>query len=257
MTHLIDTHCHIAHIERPLADVLADAEAAGVEVVIDIGMGAEESAAAAARASGGNGLYAAVGYHPNDLSAYAADPTGAMEALRGFLAEPRVVGIGETGIDTYRDRTPVELQEDAFRAHIALAKDADRTLVIHCREAHDRVLAVLDESAPPSRVVMHCFSGDVRFAGECAERGFYCSFAGNITYARSDILREAARALPRNLLLVETDAPFLTPHPFRGKPNHPALIVHTATVLADVRSEPFEALVATLRNNTQRAFRIE
>jgi TatD DNase family protein len=253
---LVDSHCHLAHVERPPSEVLAEAEAAGVEAVIDIGMGLEESRAAADRARNSDGLYASVGFHPNDLAGYEADPATSMAELRALAALPNVVAVGETGLDLYRDRTSPALQEDAFRAHIALAKDAERALVIHCRDAHGRVLDVLDDAGPPVRVVMHCFSGDVAFARICGERHYFCSFAGNLTYKRSDELREAARVVPEDLLLVETDAPYLAPHPYRGKPNHPALLPNTVAALAEARSTSVEALTDVLRENVRRAFLI-
>ncbi len=257
MAGLVDSHCHLAHIERPLDEVLAEAEAAGVEALIDIGMGLEESRTAASRARDGEGLYASVGFHPNDLRAYAADPARSIDELRALATLPRVVAVGETGLDLYRDRSPPDVQEDAFRAHIALAKNTDRALVIHCRDAHDRLLEVLHDAGSPERVVMHCFSGDVRFAETCAEHGYFCSFAGNLTYKRNDELREAARSLPQELLLVETDAPFLAPHPYRGKPNHPALLPNTVDALAEARSTPLSTLTTVLRDNVRRAFLIE
>lgn len=257
MAGLVDSHCHLAHIERPPAEVLAEAEAAGVDTVIDIGMGLLESRAAADRARSRDGLYASVGFHPNDLAVYEADPPTSMANLHELAILPDVVGVGETGLDLYRERSSLPLQEAAFRAHIALAKDLDRALVIHCRDAHERVIEVLEAAGPPKRVVMHCFSGDVPFARTCAERGYFCSFAGNLTYKRSDDLRDAALAVPEELLLVETDAPFLAPHPHRGKPNHPALLRNTVTALAETRSMPVEMLTNVLRDNVRRAFLIE
>jgi TatD DNase family protein len=252
---LTDTHCHLGHIDRPLEEALNDAAAAGVETVIDIGMGTKESTISAGRASDHSGLiHACVGIHPNDLEEFEADPDGTMATIGELASAPGVVGIGETGLDTYRDRSPVELQERAFRAHIDLAKQADRTLVIHCRDAHHRVLAVLDEVGAPSRVVMHCFSGDAEFAGRCAERGFFGSFAGNLTYRKNEELRRAARTLPPELLLIETDSPFLAPDPYRGKPNHPGLLPHTAQTLASERSMSLKALSEVLADNTRAAF---
>ena len=251
---LIDSHCHIGHIEREPADVLGEARSAGVDAVIDIGMGLDESRTSATRASTTDGVYASVGIHPNDLTEFDADADATMAALRELAVSAHVVGIGETGLDFYRDRWTPEQQETSFRAHIALAKDVDRTLVIHCRDAHDRVLHVLDDEGAPDRVVMHCFSGDVAFAHACNERGFYSSFAGNITYKRNDDLRDAACVVDEHLLLVETDAPFLAPEPFRGKPNAPALVVHTAQRLAEVRASDVDVLTTALRVNTHRAF---
>ncbi|MEX2394690.1 MAG: TatD family hydrolase, partial [Actinomycetota bacterium] len=200
------------------------------------------------------GVFAAVGIHPNDLSDFVVDPAGSLASLERLVALPDVVAVGETGLDFYRDRWSPVQQEDAFRAHIHLAKRTDRTLVIHCRDAHDRVIEVLDDEGAPSRVVMHCFSGDVAYAKTCAERGFFCSFAGNVTYKRNDDLRDAARAVPDELLLVETDAPYLAPMPLRGKPNAPAFVVHTARALAEVRGTTTEALADSLGIATNRAF---
>jgi len=253
----IDTHCHLGHIERPLDDVLRDASEAGVDTVIDIGMGTAESGRSAGRAAERRGqVFSCVGIHPNDLEEYEADSDETMAKIGELASAPGVVGIGETGLDTYRDRSPLELQERAFKDHIALAKQTDRTLVIHCRDAHDRVLRVLDETGSPSRVVMHCFSGDAAFARECASRGFFGSFAGNLTYQRNDELRRAAGVLPLELLLIETDAPFLAPDPHRGKPNHPGLLPNTARVLASERSLSLDALAGVLADNTRAAFQL-
>jgi TatD DNase family protein len=254
---LVDSHCHLGHIEAEPRTTIDEAWAEGVDVVVDIGMGTEESAAAVARARDLDGVYASVGIHPNELTEFQADAAGAMDALATLAADPRVVGIGETGLDFYRNRSQAQLQEDAFREHIALALQLDRTLVIHCRDAQARVLEILDDAGAPPRVIMHCFSGDAEYARECAERGFFCSFAGNVTFPKADELREAAAALPPDLLLAETDAPFLAPVPFRGKPNAPKLLSHTVRRLADVRMTTLEQLAVVLRDNSKRAFGID
>lgn len=254
---LVDSHCHLGHIEADHADTVAEARTAGVDVVVDIGMGADESGAAVARANALGGVYASVGIHPNELTEFAADPSGAMSAIADLAADARVVGIGETGLDFYRKRSDATLQEESFRAHIELARTLDRALVVHCRDAHASVLEVLDDATPPDRVIMHCFSGDAAYAGECARRGFFCSFAGNITFKKATALRDAATVVPDELLLVETDAPFLAPHPFRGKPNAPRLLPHTAQTLAQIRMTTFEQLAIVLRANSMRAFAID
>lgn len=241
-------------MERDPAEVLADASEAGVGPLIDIGMGLDEARVSAERAGSTEGLFAAVGIHPNDPSSYGADPAGTIEELRRLAILPGVVAIGETGLDYYRDRASPALQERSFRAHIALAKQVDRTLVIHCRDAHVDVLRVLDEEGVPPRTVMHCFSGDAAFARACNERLIFCSFAGNLTYKRNDELRVAAQQVAQELLLVETDSPFLAPDPFRGRPNSPALVVHTASVLSHVRSLELDGLLQLLHVNTRRAF---
>lgn len=252
MTGLVDTHCHLDHIEADPADVLEEAAAAGVERVVDIGMGlaSSEGAVVRAEASGGR-VAAAVGFHPNELEGFSEE---GMQRLRDLAARPSVVAVGETGLDFYRDRSAPELQERAFRAHIELAREVGKALVIHCRDAHDRVLEVLDDAGAPGLVVMHCFSGDVAHARACVERGYVCSFAGNLTYPRNTELREAARILPEELLLVETDAPFLAPVPYRGKPNRPALVVHTAAALAEARGISDAALREVLARNVARVF---
>lgn len=249
MKGLIDSHCHLGHLEAPLDEALE-----GVDLVVDIGMGLEESRQAAGRAASDPRIYASVGIHPNDVSEFEADADATIAALAELAVLPRVVAVGETGLDNYRDRSSPQVQEASFRAHIALAKRIDKTLVIHCRDAHQKVLDVLDAEGAPPRVVMHCFSGDVAYARECSSRGYFCSFAGNVTYKRNDDLREASRVVPDELLLVETDAPYLAPEPFRGRSNAPKLVEHTTRALADARSMPFDALLGMLQENTYRAF---
>lgn len=252
---LTDTHCHLSHCEGEVEALLDAAAGSGVECVVDVGMGVDESEATVARAEAAGGrILAAVGLHPNDLAAWRADPTAAMDRLRDLAVSPFVVAVGETGIDTYRDREVPAVQEDSFRAHIDLAKDLDRALVIHCRDAQSEVLRILDDEGPPPRVIMHCFSGDRSHAVECTSRGFWCSFAGNITYKRNDELREAARAVPAELLLVETDAPYLAPVPHRGKPNSPALVSLTADALGSALGLDAVQLRGRLADNTAAAF---
>jgi TatD DNase family protein len=246
---LIDSHCHLAHIDAEPAATLGDARKAGVSGVVDIAMGLAEADASTSR-----GGPCAVGIHPNDLEEFEADPSGSMAALRALAERRGVVAIGETGLDFFRGRSSGELQVEAFRAHISLAKELDKALVVHCRDAHDAVIEVLDDVGAPSRVVMHCFSGDTAFAAVCADRGFYCSFAGNLTYKRNTELRRAAASLPTRLLLVETDAPFLTPEPHRGRPNAPALLPVTVDRLASERGMPLDELEKHLDDNTRRAF---
>ncbi|HVE91558.1 MAG TPA: TatD family hydrolase [Actinomycetota bacterium] len=254
-TPLADSHCHVAHVEGSPDEVVRRATETGVALVVDVGMGLRESAECAARAGASDGeVFACVGVHPNELNDFLSDPPGCMEVLAGLALAGGVVAVGETGLDFYRDRWSPAEQEDCFTAHIALAKQTDRTLVIHCREAHQRVLEVLEAEGAPDRVVMHCFSGDAAHARQCADRGWWCSFAGNITYKRNDDLRLAAQEVPDELLLVETDAPYLAPHPHRGKPNSPALLPLTAAALAGVRGIPAPELAGTLWHNFHRAF---
>jgi TatD DNase family protein len=254
---LVDSHCHLGHIDADPAMTMREARDAGVDAVVDVGMGTAESAVVAARSAELEGVFGCVGVHPNDLEEFAADPAGTMAAIGSLAGGERVVGVGETGLDFYRDRSPRGVQEDAFRAHVALAKELDRALVVHCRDAQQRVLEVLDDAGPPERVVMHCFSGDEAYARACADRGFFCSFAGNVSFKNASALRAAAAALPRRLLLIETDAPFLAPEPFRGRPNAPRLLTHTLGALAGAVGAEVDVLAVDLRDNCARAFSVD
>jgi TatD DNase family protein len=195
-----------------------------------------------------------VALHPNEAGRGAATPDALAEIER-LAALPQVKAIGETGLDHFRTgedgRGP---QEDSFRAHIAIAKRTGTALVIHDRDAHDDVLRVLAEEGAPERVVFHCFSGDPAMARTCADRGYWMSFAGNITFKNAGALREAATVAPADLLLVETDAPFLTPMPYRGRPNASYLVPLTMRALAEIRSDDLDALCAAVAANGRRAF---
>lgn len=254
---LVDSHCHLGHIEADPAATIAEAADAGVDVIVDIGMGLIESSAALERARQHDGVYAAVGIHPNDLGEYESNRDATMDSIVSFARLDDVVGVGETGLDFYRQRSSRELQEDAFRAHIAVARETGKALVVHCRDAQQRVLEVLDEEGAPERVIMHCFSGDASYARECAARAFFCSFAGNVSFKKADGLRAAAAAVPHDLLLIETDAPFLAPEPFRGRPNAPRLLPHTLEALAGAVGMEAESLSTVLRRNSARAFRLD
>src|SRR5262249_18238467 len=186
----------------------------------------------------GQGVYAAVAIHPNETATAASCPADRDEVLAEvakLAALPQVRAVGETGLDYYRDYAAPEIQRDWFRADIDIAKQSGKALMIHDRDAHDDVLAILAADGPPDRVVFHCFSGDAAMAERCADAGYVVSFAGNLTFANAPALREAAAAAPPDLLLTETDAPFLTPMPYRGKPNTPAMAVHTVRCLAEVK----------------------
>jgi TatD DNase family protein len=165
-----------------------------------------------------------------------------------------VRAVGETGLDYYRDYSPRAQQRDWFRAHIDIAKQAGKALMIHDREAHDDVLAILEAEGPPERVVFHCFSGDAAMAKRCADAGYVMSFAGNLTFANAPALRDAAAAAPADLLLVETDAPFLTPMPYRGKPNTPAMVAYTVRCLAEVKQLAVAEMCAAVTATGARMF---
>lgn len=248
----VDTHCHLDHHPEVTADEqVARAFAAEVGTLITIGTDLASSEQAVATASRFDRVFAAVGVHPNDADT--ATPA-VLDAIAALAQQPKVVAIGETGLDRYRDHTTPEQQDPVFRAQIDLAKQLDRTLVIHCRDAWAACLAVLDEEGPPDRVVMHCFSGDLEVVRRCAEAGWYLSFAGNVTFRNAQDLRDAAAAAPAELLLTETDSPYLTPHPHRGHWNDPSYVPHTLRALAATRGADVRELAATVRANTARAF---
>jgi len=234
----LDAHCHLDLIEEPTGEVLAAARAAGITRVITVGTDVPSSCWSAGIANPGQGVYAAVAVHPNETAAAASSPAqrdDVLAEIAKLAALPQVRAVGETGLDYYRDHAPPEVQRDWFRPHIAKAKQAGKALMIHDRDAHDDVLAILEADGPPERVVFHCFSGDAAMVKRCADAGYVMSFAGNLTFANAPALREAAAAAPADLLLVETDAPFLTPMPHRGKPNTPAMVAHTVRCLAEVK----------------------
>jgi TatD DNase family protein len=247
-----DSHTHLDLIERPVPEVLADARATGITRVVTIGVDLPTSRWAADCARQYSGVYAAVAVHPNETARAAASAAGrdAVLAEIAALAElPQVRAIGETGLDYYRDSAPLGVQQEWFRAHIDIAKRAGKALMIHDRDAHEDVLRILDADGPPDRVIFHCFSGDAAMAKRCAEAGYVMSFAGNVTFSSAQPLRDAAAAAPLELILAETDAPFLTPVPHRGKPNSPAMVAYTLRALADVKqvgvAELCEAVMAT------------
>ena len=234
----LDAHCHLDLIEEPTGEVLAAARAAGITRVITVGTDVPSSRWSAGIANPGQGVYAAVAVHPNETAAAASSPAqrdDVLAEIAKLAALPQVRAVGETGLDYYRDHAPPQVQRDWFRAHIDIAKQTGKALMIHDRDAHDDVLAILEADGPPERVVFHCFSGDAAMVKRCADAGYVMSFAGNLTFANAPALREAAAAAPADLLLVETDAPFLTPMPHRGKPNTPAMVAHTVRCLAEVK----------------------
>jgi len=251
----IDTHCHLDHhFALSAGQQVLKARAAGVDTMITVGTDMASSAQAVATATRFDGVWAAVGIHPND--AIEATPR-VLEVIEQLARDPACVAVGETGLDYYRDYTTPAQQDASFRAHIDIAKRTDRALVIHCREAWEDVLSTLEAVGAPPRVVLHCFSGDVEVAKRCVDAGFYTSFAGNVTFKNAGDLRQAAAVVPPELLLTETDSPYLTPHPHRGEPNDPSYVVLTLRTLAQVQGRTPEELAVVVADNTARAFAIE
>jgi TatD DNase family protein len=251
---VLDSHCHLDIVGGDVGAQLDAARAVGVDVVVQIGIDVESSLLSAQLAAEYDDIWAAVALHPNEAGRGAATPDALAEIER-LAGLPQVKAIGETGLDHFRTgedgRGP---QEASFRAHIAIAKSTGTALVIHDRDAHDDVLRVLEEEGAPERVVFHCFSGDAAMARTCAERGYWMSFAGNVTFKNAGELRQAAAAAPAELLLVETDAPFLTPMPYRGRPNASYLVPLTMRALAEVRGDDLDELCAAVADNGRRAF---
>jgi TatD DNase family protein len=253
---MIDSHTHLHLCEPPDAELVASAEAVGVTRMLTVGTDGASSRAALMAAEAFPHVYAAVGCHPNEARGF--DEADLAE-LRALAAHDRCVAIGETGLDFYRELAPRSDQERAFAAQIALARERAKPLVIHTRAADDATLAQLGREAGGLSVVIHCFSMPPRLA-ECLERGYEISFAGNVTYKNAAALAEAARQVPEDRLLVETDAPYLTPQVVRTQKgtgnsrNQPAFVAHTVAFLAQLRGVSPEELGALVERNAARVF---
>jgi TatD DNase family protein len=265
---VVDSHCHLDIGRRgrgdeaglPIEMALAAANAVGVEAVVEVGVDVPSSRVAVEIARQWPQVVAAVALHPNEAPRIEAEHgmAGLEQAWQEIAAtaeDEQVVAIGETGMDFYRTDPPGRAaQELSFRRHIAMAKELDKTLVIHDRDAHADILRILDDEGAPPRVVMHCFSGDAAFAEAVTQRGWFCSFAGTVTFKNAGGLREALSVVPRERILVETDAPFLAPMPHRGKPNASYLIPWTMTVMAEHLQADLDDLCQSVRANTSEAF---
>jgi TatD DNase family protein len=254
--HLVDTHAHLEdeQLAGELPAVLERARAAGVVQIITVATTAASSAASVAMARQHSALFATVGLHPNNLTEAGAT---AWEEVRALVAEPRVVGIGETGLDRHWDTTPFAQQEESFLRHLELSRQTGKPVVIHCREAEADMLRVLRaefEGHGPLRGVMHSFTGDREMAEACLGMGLYLSFAGMLTYKNAAELRAVAAGVPRERLLVETDSPYLAPVPLRGKRNEPANVVHTAGCLAGLHGISLEEMAEVTTRNARELF---
>jgi TatD DNase family protein len=248
-----DAHCHLDLVLGPVADVLARAAAAGITRVVTVGTDLPACYTAVTTAADHDPVYAAVAIHPNE-TARAGDRAQVLGELAELAALPQVRAVGETGLDYYWDDAPHDVQQDWFRAHIALAKQLGKPLMIHDRDAHDDILGILAEEGPPETVIFHCFSGDAELAKRCVAAGYLLSFAGVLTFSNAPQLREAAALTPPGQLLAETDAPFLTPVPNRGKSNAPAQVAHTIRALAAIKELDVAELCAILQATGQRVF---
>lgn len=263
---MVDSHCHLDlaadYSGLSPEDALTAAAAVGVARIAQIGCDVEGSRWAVAAASRWDNVIAGVAIHPNDAAWLAAEcgATALAEALaeidRLAGAHDRVRAVGETGLDYFRtpDAAGQQIQRESFAAHIAIAKSRHQTLVIHDRDAHADVLKVLDAEGLPERIIMHCFSGDADFARECLDRGAHLSFAGTVTFKNAAPLREALRFAPTDRILVETDAPYLTPVPHRGRTNASYLVPLTVRAMAETRDASVASLCRAIETNTDEAF---
>jgi TatD DNase family protein len=261
---VVDNHCHLDIADGPdghwlsTLDALAEAATVGVTRIVQIGCDLPGARWAVQAAATHDALVAGVALHPNE--APLLDERGELDAGLDeiealVLSSDRVRAVGETGLDYFRTGEDGRAaQQLSFRRHIDMAKRLDRTLVIHDRSAHDDVLRLLDEEGVPDRFVMHCFSGDAAFARACLDRGAWLSFAGTVTFKNAEPLRDALRTVPRDRVLVETDAPYLTPTPHRGRPNASYLVPLTMRSMARTRSEDLATLCAAVDANTDAAF---
>ena len=261
---VVDTHCHLdirdGDAYLSIEEALAMAAEAGIDRVVQVGVDVESSVWSVEAAHTYPNVLATVALHPNEAPRIAAEfgaaaLDAAIDEIARLAKDPRVRAIGETGLDFYRTEPEgLAAQEDSFRRHIQIAKDNNKALVIHDRDAHDDVVRVLLSEGAPDRVVFHCFSGDASLAQVAAEHGWHCSFSGTVTFKNSHDVRDGLALLPAELLLVETDAPFLTPSPFRGRPNASYLIPLTVRHMAEVRGMSLETLCQALSDNSENVF---
>ena len=254
---LIDSHCHLdmEAFAADFAGVLRRAASLHVEAMITIGASGPfaANAAAIAVAEAHERIYATVGVHPHEASSLDDCVLGELRRLAGH---PKVVAVGESGLDYHYDHSPRDAQREAFRRSAGLARDLGLPLVVHLRAADADAAAILADTPPPCGGVIHCFSGDERSARTFLDLGFHLSFSGIVSFANASDVRAAAAMVPSDRLLVETDAPFLAPAPFRGRRNEPALVTRTAAVLAEVRGVALEEIADRTRENTRRLFRL-
>jgi len=273
---LIDTHCHLT--DRAFAadrdEVIARAWASGLVGLVCVGYDLRSSRAALRLAGRDDRIRVAVGVHPHYAGEVLSGARAGLDAfvaeLRGLARHPKVVAVGETGLDFFRDLSPRQAQRDVFRRHIAVAQELDLPLIVHDRDAHAETVGILQESYPVAgghesagspdgrqpAGVMHCFSGDTHMAKACLELGFAISFAGPITYPKSDRGREVALAVPADRILIETDCPYLPPQAHRGRRNEPAYVGEVARELAGVRRTTPEEMASATAANARRVFRL-
>jgi len=251
----IDSHAHLdmETFDQDREEVIARAFQRGVTKIITIGIDLESSRRALSLAQAHDRIWATIGIHPHDAKERTEQD---LSRLAELALEPRVVAVGETGLDFFRNLSPKEDQKDCFRKMIRLARETALPLVIHDRQAHEEVLTILrEEKAGEIGGIFHCFSGDWDMAKRCLDLNFFISITGAITFKKGTVLEEVVRRAPLASLLIETDAPYLTPHPYRGKRNEPAYLAYTADYLARIRNMSLPELSRALWENTHKAFR--
>ena len=261
---IYDNHCHLEFVfdedlgVMPWNENLDLAQSVGIKGVVQVGVTLESSKWCAELASKDPRVLAAVALHPNEAPLYENTEAlnSAIAEIETLAAQPRVRAIGETGLDFFRTEgeDSIKLQQHSFEEHIRIAKEKNIALMIHDRDAHDEVVATLKRVGPPEKVVFHCYSGGTDLAKICMDNGWYMSFAGNITIKRNQHLRDSLAMADKDLILIETDAPFLAPEPFRGRPNAPYLVPVTARFMADVRGQDINELCARLAQNTEAVY---
>ncbi|BDS50726.1 TatD family hydrolase [Rhodoluna lacicola] len=261
---IYDNHSHLDFVfdeelgAMPWNENLDIAQSVGIRGVVQVGVTLESSKWSAELATKDVRVLAAVALHPNEAPLYEnlENLNSAINEIEALATEPRVRAIGETGLDFFRTEgeNSISLQQHSFEEHIRIAKENDIALMIHDRDAHDEVVATLKRVGAPEKVVFHCYSGDTDLAQICTDNGWYMSFAGNITIKRNQHLRDSLAMAPKELILIETDAPFLAPEPFRGRPNAPYLVPVTARFMAEVRGEDLNELCAQLASNTESVY---
>ncbi|MFM8962086.1 MAG: TatD family hydrolase [Actinomycetota bacterium] len=256
----VDTHAHLEIVTNTEPDhedigkVLKEAASVGIDRIVQVGYSAEQSEWSVRLAENWPGVLAAVALHPNEAPVV-ADLEGDLKRIESLASHKKVRAIGETGLDFYRTEPELrERQKYSFVRHIEIAKNFNKALVIHDRDAHRAVLDVLDEVGAPEKTVFHCFSGDADMARECVAKGYYLSFAGTVTFKNAPHLREALKLVPAAQLLVETDSPFLAPMPHRGALNTPAQIPNILRVMASERGEELSTLADVISANAERVF---
>jgi TatD DNase family protein len=249
MIRWFDDHCHLTGIDGEAADHVAAASEAGVARLLTVGTDVADSAAAIALAQRFDQVWATAGVHPHEAR-------HGLDGLDDLLDHPAVVAVGECGLDYYYDHSPRDRQRAVFEAQIGLAHERDLALVIHSRDAWDDTFAVLDSVGMPPRTVFHCFSGGPAQAEACLERGAYLSFSGILTFPKADDLRQAAAVCPADRALVETDSPYLTPVPHRGRPNRPLLVPLVGEALAGVWGVPVAEVATSTWVNGERLYRL-